>query len=117
MSADDSNHFDSLKLFMHQIYEYRKGVRQLVLCTMCNECAEIMCDRLSSQGIHYLLQPVSAKKVNMYFGNDACLGVGKTFIHKTMNEYTPAEDFMLGAMLGYDLRGQCERFCKRTEHL
>lgn len=114
MSAEDFYTYDSMKLFMHQIYEYRKGVRQLVLCTMCTACAKIMRERLESQGIPYLEQPVGERKVNLYFGNAVCLKVVQTFIHKAMHELTPAEDFMLGAMLGYDIRQQCERFCKRA---
>lgn len=115
MSSEDFSRFDSLKLFMHQIYEYRKGVRPLVLCTMCNDCAQIMCKRLDEQGIPYIEQPVSSNKVNLYFGKKACLDVVRTFVHKPMHVLTPAEDFMLGAMLGYDITVQCERFCKRSE--
>lgn len=115
MSAEDFSRYDSLKLFMHQIYEYRKGVRQLVLCTMCYDCAEIMRARLDEQRIAYLEQPVSANKVNLYFGNSLCLDVVRTFVDKPMNALTPAEDFMLGTMLGYDLVAQCDRFCKRSQ--
>ena len=100
---------------MHQIYEFRKGVRQLVLCTMCPDCAKLMRERLSNQHIDYLEQSVTAHKVNLYFGNKACLNVVSTFINKPMNELSPAEDFMLGTMLGYDLTRQCERFCKRSK--
>ena len=32
------------------------------------------------------------------------------------NQLTPEEDFILGAMLGYDLCAQCERYCKRKGH-
>lgn len=28
---------------------------------------------------------------------------------------TPEEDFILGAMLGYDICAQCERYCKRKK--
>lgn len=114
MSAEDFARHDSLKLYLHQIYEYRKGVRKLVLCTMRTDCAEIMRERLEGQQIPYIVQPVAPEKVNLYFGNPLCLDVVRTFVHKRMNELTPAEDFMLGTMLGYDLAGQCERFCKRT---
>ena len=114
MSAEDFNRYDSLKLFMHQIYEFRKGIRQLVLCTMCTDCALFMRERLDKQCIAYLEQKVSDNKVNLYFGNTACLDVVRTFIDKPMNKLSPAEDFMLGAMLGYDITGQCVRFCKRT---
>lgn len=104
MSSEDFSRFDSLKLFMHQIYEYRKGVRPLVLCTMCNDCAQIMCKRLDEQGISYIEQPVSSNKVNLYFGKEACLDVVRTFVHKPMHVLTPAEDFMLGACSGMTSR-------------
>ena len=29
------------------------------------------------------------------------------------NDLTPEEDFMLGTLLGYDIRMQCERYCQR----
>ena len=34
-------------------------------------------------------------------------------ITKPLNQLTPEEDFILGAMLGYDIRVQCERYCER----
>jgi len=114
MSAEEFHTYDSMKLFMHQIYEYRKGVRQLVLCTMCPECCDIMRQRLASQGIAYIEQRVTDHKVNLYFGNDVCLRVVETFVHKQLWQLSAAEDFMLGAMLGYDIRQQCERYCKRS---
>ncbi|MDO4930548.1 MAG: DUF2023 family protein [Bacteroidales bacterium] len=114
MSAEDFNRFDSMKLFMHQIYEFRKGVRNLVLCTMCPTCAAILRERLDTLKIDHLTQPVSDKKVNLYFGDKLCLEAVKTFVHKPLSQLTPAEDFMLGAMLGYDIRQQCKRFCQRS---
>lgn len=113
MSAEDYVRFDSMKLFMHQIYEYRKGVRYLVLCTMHPKCAAVFCERLQSQQIAFIEQAVTENKVNIYFGSDACLDVVRTFVHKPLHALSPAEDFMLGAMLGYEIRQQCERFCKR----
>ena len=92
MSAEDFSRYDAMKLFMHHIYEFQKGIRSLVLCTMCRTCAALVCDRL-------------------------CLDAVRTFVHKPLNELTPEEDFMLGAMLGYDIARQCERYCKRKGRL
>lgn len=64
-------------------------------------------------GIAYRIQSVTDSKVNLYFGNRMCLETVATFIHKPLNELSAEEDFMLGAMLGYDIAGQCERYCKR----
>ena len=53
------------------------------------------------------------RKVNLYFGEPSCLELVRTFVHKPLNRLTPEEDFMLGALLGYDLVRQCERYCRR----
>ena len=42
MSEQDYVRFGELKIFMHQIYEFKKGVRNLVLCTMCPTCAALV---------------------------------------------------------------------------
>ena len=48
MSAEEFSRYDSMKLFLHQIYEFQKGVRSLVLCTMCRTCASLLSERLVS---------------------------------------------------------------------
>ena len=106
MSAEEFSRYDSMKLFLHQIYEFQKGVRSLVLCTMCRTCASLLSERLERLGIAYRIQSVTDSKVNLYFGNRMCLETVATFIHKPLNELS-------GAMLGYDIAGQCERYCKR----
>ena len=113
MSEQDYVRFGELKIFMHQIYEFKKGVRNLVLCTMCPTCAALVAERLRGQRIEYLIQEVTDNKVNLYFGKSACLDAVRAFIDKPLNRLTPEQDFMLGAMLGYDIIQQCERFCRQ----
>ena len=113
MSVEDYHRFDSIKVFLHLIYEFKKGVRNLVLCTMCKSCANLITGRLKEQNIEYLIQEVVENKVNLYFGKHACLETVRKVIDKPLNKLTPEEDFILGAMLGYDIAMQCERFCKR----
>lgn len=98
---------------MHLIYEFKKGVRNLVLCTLCPTCADLVRDRLQSQGIEHLSQSVNDRKVNLFFGDRDCLEAVSRFVHKPLNKLTPEEDFMLGALLGYDLSLQSKRFCER----
>ena len=95
-----------MKMFMHHIYEYKKGVRDLILCTMCRTCAELVTERLRRQQIEYLAQDIDGQRVNL-----------RMFIDKPLNRLTPEEDFMLGTMLGYDIPMQCERFCNRKRTL
>lgn len=113
MSMEEYDRFGAMKLYFHQIYELKKGVRHLVLCTMSGDCARLLIDRLESQHIDYVEQPAGAGKVNLYFGRRQCLDVVRHFIAKPLHRLTPEEDFMLGVMLGYDLKMQCERFCNR----
>ena len=42
MSEQEYARFGDMKMFMHHIYEFKKGVRSLVLCTMCRTCASIV---------------------------------------------------------------------------
>lgn len=98
MSEQDYVRFGELKIFMHQIYEFKKGVRNLVLCTMCPTCAALVAERLRGQRIEYLIQEVTDNKVNLYFGKRACLDAVRAFIDKPLNRLTPEQDFMLGAM-------------------
>ncbi len=113
MSAEDYARFGEMKMIMHHIYEFKKGIRSLILCTLCKTCASLVAERLERQGIGYLMQEVGDRKVNLYFGKQACLDAVARFVHKPLNRLTPEEDFMLGAMLGYDITMQCERFCAR----
>lgn len=34
-------------------------------------------------------------------------------ITRPLDQLSPEEDFILGALLGYDIRMQCERYCSR----
>ena len=56
MSEQEYARFGDMKMFMHHIYEFKKGVRSLVLCTMCRTCASIVAERLRGQQIGYMIQ-------------------------------------------------------------
>ena len=93
----------------------RFALRQIVHRTLITSglAESLLAERLERQGIGYLIQEVAGSKVNLYFGKRACLDAVRMFIDKPLNRLTPEEDFMLGTMLGYDIAGQCERYCKR----
>ena len=58
MSRPDCASFSDMKVFMHHIYEFKKGISSLILCTICPTCADFMIRRLESQHIAYLCQPL-----------------------------------------------------------
>ena len=112
------NGFDvsgELMLLSNHIYEYKKGVRPLVLYTMNKAYELVATNKLKAQGISYFLQDVGSGAVNIYFGSKECLDTIEMIVTKPLNKLSPEEDFILGALLGYDLRMQCERYCSRKE--
>ena len=102
-----------LKVLMNHIYELHKGVRHMVLFTCNKKYSELAIQRLESQGIPYLLQTAGQQNLNVYFGRRECLEAIRLIVTRPLNQLTPEEDFILSAMLGYDLCAQCERYCKR----
>jgi hypothetical protein len=57
-----------MKVLMNHIYEFNKGVRQMVLFTCKKKYGQLAVDRLESQGIPYVLQPAGQQNLNVYFG-------------------------------------------------
>ena len=102
-----------MKVLMNHIYELQKGVRQMVLFTCNKKYGDQTVERLESQGIPYVLQPAGRQNLNVYFGKRECLDAIRLIVTRPLNQLTPEEDFILGAMLGYDICAQCERYCKR----
>lgn len=99
-----------MQVLAHHIYEYKKGLRHLVLHTLNASFREIAEKRLKQQNIEYIIQTVSSSKINIFFGRRECVDVIRCFGIKKLHEYTPEEDFILGTMLGYDRLQQCQRY-------
>lgn len=100
-----------MKVLMNHIYEYEKGVRQMVLYTFNKEYEDFAVNRLKKRQINYIIQPAGRDTVNLFFGRKECLDAIRIIVTKPLNELSPEEDFMLGAMLGYDITKECERYC------
>lgn len=102
-----------MKVLMNHIYEYQKGVRQMVLYTFNKQNELFVRTRLERQNIPYIIQPAGHENLNLFFGRKECLDAIQLIVNKPLYKLTPEEDFILGAMLGYDIRIQCERYCQR----
>ena len=103
------------KVLANHIYEYKKGVRRMILFTCNRRFEQQACHRLCRQSIDYVVQPAGKENVNVYFGRKECLDAIRLFVTRPLNELSPEEDFILGAMLGYDICAQCERYCERCK--
>ncbi len=102
-----------MQVLNHHIYEYQKGLRHLVLHTMNSKDLERAERKLQKYEIDYLTVRVNSTKVNIFFGSQECVDVVRSFNGKPLNLLTAEQDFILGIMLGYDRKAQCERFLKR----
>ena len=57
-----------IRIFLNHIYEFKKGVRNMVLYTMSREHEEFAIRRLKNQKISYMIQEVGTNKINLFFG-------------------------------------------------
>lgn len=105
----DKEQFNELRVFYHHIYEYKKGLRYLVLTTEKKDNRPFIEAKLKKENIPYLINEVNSRNINVFFGNKDCIKIVSTF-DKQLNNITPEQDFMLGIMLGYDKILQCKRY-------
>jgi len=108
-----------MQVFLHHIYEYQKGLRNLILHTLSKNLESQALDRLEKLKIPYYVQNVSDSKINLFFGEKNCVDIIRLFGNKPLNEYSPEEDFILGIMLGYGMIPQCARYtakCRKQNH-
>ena len=104
-----------MEVFRHHIYEFKKGLRNLILHTApASDVPEIV-RTLESQGIAYKLSYLRNGHVNVFFGHADCIAVLEIFGDKSLSDYTKEEDFILGVMLGYGRLEECRRFVMLSE--
>ena len=106
------NQFNDLKVFHHHIYEYKKGLRNLILTTEKASNKDYIVSRLEKEGIPYIITKAGQNSINVFFGNEDCIKVVSTF-DEHLNKLSPEKDFMLGIMLGYDKILQCKRYLNK----
>ena len=106
-----------IKIFLNHIYEFKKGVRNMVLYTMSKRYEAFAVQRLTNQHIDYLIQEVTPNKINLFFGKPECMEAMRHIIIRPLNQLTAEEDFILGAVLGYDLCQQCKRYCNKKDNM
>ncbi len=104
-----------LNVFLNHIYELKKGVRQMVLYTTNKKFENFAVNRLKNHRIQFVIQQVDDERINLFFGKSDCIKAIRMMVTRPLYELTPEEDFILGAMLGYDICGQCKRYCTRKQ--
>lgn len=74
-----------------------------------------MLPKLQKENLRYFIQSLPNSKVNIFFGAKECIEIVENFLNKPMCKFSPFEDFILGAILGYDIKLQCKRLLKRSD--
>lgn len=67
-----------LKVFLNHVYEYKKGVRRMVLYTVNRKYESFAVARLQSQCIDFLIQPASETSINLFFRSSGVYTSDKT---------------------------------------
>jgi hypothetical protein len=101
-----------MNVFNHYIYEYKKGVRNLILHTLSRGDLSAALLKLEANGIDYLVFPLGEDRANLFFGDRRCIEVIREIDKPAFSDYTPEEDFILGVMLGYECQRQCEHYIR-----
>ena len=105
-----------MRVFHHLIYEYKKGVRDLMLCTLTGDMEGKVKWKLEKNDINYRVEYLKNGNINVFFGKEECLIVANKICgNKPLNLLTPEEDFILGILLGYSITEQCNRYCKKQK--
>lgn len=104
-----------MNVFAHQLYECKKGVRSMALATLHTKDLYIAERKIVSAKMAYHIHLVSESKVNVFFGKEECINVIKRMCNKPLYMLSIEEDFILGAMLGYSICEQCNRYCSRKQ--
>lgn len=104
---------ENTHVFFHHIYEYKKGLRNLILHTTAQDNETKIRTQLERKQIAYVIYPLGRDKINVFFGEKICIQVIAQIGKPNLCEYTDEEDFILGIMLGYDRKKQCARYLQR----
>lgn len=103
-----------MRVFNTYLYEVSKGTKPVALVTCDVNLCEKILTKLKKHNISYALYKVSKEKINVFFGKKECIDVINECFLKPLDALNPYEDFILGAILGYDIKLQCKRLLQKT---
>lgn len=110
LTAEQIEEYNDLRVFNHHIYEYKKGIRSLILTTEKSKHRQSIEEKLQKNEIPYIIHEHRNKElINVFFGEEPCIAVIRTF-NPRLNKLNAEQDFILGVLLGYDKVAQCNRY-------
>ncbi len=94
---------------------YRRGRQPLFMLALPEHLAIGAGRRLVREAVDYHVQPVMPGRVNLFFGQTPCVELVRSMVCKPLYQLSHEEDFILGVLLGQDLRQQCLRWLVRRD--
>ena len=104
-----------MEVFRHHIYEFKKGLRNLILHTAPEGDIPEIVHTLAGQHIAYKIEHLRNGYANVFFGSADCIRVLEVIGEKRLTDFTKEEDFILGIMLGYGRLEECRRYVFLSE--
>jgi len=104
-----------MRIFNTYLYEVLKGTKPLALITFESSLLDKAAAKLQKEGLEYFVQNLPNSKVNLFFGAKECIKVVEKFLNKPLCALSSYEDFILGVILGYDIKLQCKRLIQRSD--
>ncbi len=102
-----------MEIFCHHVYEYWKGLRNLILHTAPLSDLPAIEHKLRHYSIAYVVHHIGHDRINVFFGHPDCIAVVQKFGTTDLSKLNDEQDFILGVMLGYDRMKQCARYLKK----
>lgn len=102
-----------MEVLQTYIYEIRKGTKPLALVTMQKKNLKYAIEKIVKNHLNYFAQVINNDKINLFLGERAPIEVAKTMFSKPLSDLNAQEDFILGILLGYSIKEQCNRFKNR----
>ncbi|HOO71514.1 MAG TPA: DUF2023 family protein [Spirochaetota bacterium] len=103
-----------MEVFYNHLYEYKKGIRNLILHTTSIKYKKQIIRKLKKNSIDFLIHHVSDNVINVYFGDCLCMEMVRNLNKPKLSDLSHEEDFILGILLGYSMLHQCRRYLDRV---
>jgi DUF4097 and DUF4098 domain-containing protein YvlB len=77
-----------MRVFVHYLYEYKKGLRNLALYTGNTEEKKAIEKKLKRENVDYYIQKNNDVRMNVFFGDSVCIKMIKQMKFKQLSNLT-----------------------------
>ena len=99
-----------MKVFLHHIYEYKKGLRHLILHTTAATHKEAIDKILTDLNISHIFVETAPSKINVFFGDSCNIEIIRTYGYYDLSNFTNEQDLIPVALPGHNSDLQNKRY-------